>query len=165
MSGLTHQDAERLLYLEAHLLDERRWDEWLDLYTEDAVFWTPAWRNEDEPTASPDTELSLIYYEGRANLADRVWRLRSGLSVASTPIQHTAHAVSNVLLETATDQTAKVKSSWATHVFNPRRKAQHAFFGRYEHDLRREEGRWRITRKKILLLNDYIPTVVDFYML
>jgi 3-phenylpropionate/cinnamic acid dioxygenase small subunit len=37
------------------------------------------------------------------------------------------------------------------------------FFGRYEHGLRRVDGDWRIARKKILLLNDTIPTVVDFY--
>ena len=36
------------------------------------------------PTDDPDRELSLIYYRGRANLEDRVWRARSGQSVAST---------------------------------------------------------------------------------
>ena len=165
MSDLTPAKAAEFLYREAQLLDERRWDEWVDLYAEDAVFWVPAWKSEDEPTSSPDTELSLIYYEGRSNLADRVWRARSNLSVASTPLHRTAHAITNVLLEAtpATDQ-AVIKSSWATHTFNPRRKAQHVFFGLTEHTLRLEGGAWRIARKKVLLLNDYIPAVLDFYM-
>jgi 3-phenylpropionate/cinnamic acid dioxygenase small subunit len=165
MIALTSTDAAELLFSEAQLLDERRWDEWLELFTEDAVFWAPAWKNEDEPTSSPDTELSLIYHQGRSNLADRVWRLRSGLSVASIPLHRTAHAITNVQLSGPTDSAATVKSSWTVHTFNPRRKAQHVFFGRYEHGLRHEGGVWRIASKKILLLNDYIPTVVDFYML
>lgn len=28
---------------EAACLDEQRWDDWLDHYTEDAVLWAPAW--------------------------------------------------------------------------------------------------------------------------
>jgi benzoate/toluate 1,2-dioxygenase beta subunit len=165
MSSLTSAAAAEFLYREAQLLDERRWDEWLDLYTEDAVFWVPAWKSEDEPTSSPDTELSLIYYEGRSNLADRIWRVRSNLSVASTPLHRTAHAIANVLLEFADGNRAEVKSSWATHTYNPRRKTQHVFFGRSEYVLRLEGGAWRIARKKALLLNDYIPAVLDFYML
>jgi 3-phenylpropionate/cinnamic acid dioxygenase small subunit len=166
MSELTSAAAAEFLFREAMLLDERRWDEWLDLYTEDAVFWVPAWKSEDEPTSSPDTELSLIYHEGRSNLADRVWRLQSGLSIASTPLHRTVHAISNVLFAgPPTETAAAIKSTWATHTFNPRRKTQHVFFGRCEHELRREGGQWRIARKKILLLNDSIPTVLDFYML
>jgi 3-phenylpropionate/cinnamic acid dioxygenase small subunit len=42
-------------------------------------------------------------------------------------------------------------------------------FGRYEYRLRRhdEGGReyWLIARKKVLLLNDHIPTMIDFYCL
>jgi 3-phenylpropionate/cinnamic acid dioxygenase small subunit len=165
MSEMSPAQAAEFLYREAQLLDERRWDEWVELYAEDAVFWVPAWKSEDEPTSSPDTELSLIYYEGRSNLADRVWRARSNLSVASTPLHRTAHAITNVLLEppSAPDR-ALVKSSWATHMFNPRRKTQHVFFGLAEHALRLEGGVWRIARKKVLLLNDYIPAVLDFYM-
>jgi benzoate/toluate 1,2-dioxygenase subunit beta len=165
MSDMSSAKAAEFLYREARLLDERRWDEWVELYTEDAVFWVPAWKSEDEPTSSPDTELSLIYYEGRSNLADRVWRARSNLSVASTPLHRTAHAITNVLLEVApAADEAIVKSSWATHTFNPRRKTQHVFFGLSEHILRLEGGAWRIARKKALLLNDYIPAVLDFYM-
>ena len=56
------------------LLDRRCWREWLDLYSEDSVFWMPAWLDEDTTTSDPDAELSHIYYKGRHNLEDRVWR-------------------------------------------------------------------------------------------
>ncbi|MGZ8311634.1 MAG: aromatic-ring-hydroxylating dioxygenase subunit beta [Allosphingosinicella sp.] len=163
MRVLSGAEAERLLYREALLLDSGAWDEWLALYTEDASFWMPAWRDESEPTADPDAELSLIYYQGRRNLEDRVWRARSGLSVASAPRPRTVHLVTNVLVIRADEETADLSASFAVHQHDVRAERSHAFFGRYEHRLRREAEDWRIAAKKILLLNDVIPTVVDFY--
>lgn len=153
-----------VLSQEGYCLDSRNWQAWLDLYTEDAVFWLPAWRTEEELCGSPDAELSLIYYGGRGGLADRVWRAASGLSVASTPLPRTAHSVSNVVLrEPATEEGAKLAASWCTHVYDPKTHRQQTFFGLYEHDLRRGPEGWRICRKKIVLMNDRIPTSLDFY--
>ena len=39
-----------LLSREALYIDMRRWEEWIDLYHEDAIFWAPAWRNDEELT-------------------------------------------------------------------------------------------------------------------
>ena len=155
-----------VLFREGHYLDSRNWQAWLDLYTEDAVFWLPAWRSENELCGSPDSELSLIYYEGRGGLTDRVWRATSGLSVASTPLARTAHTISNVILREAdTEDEAKLAASWSTHVYDPKTHRQQTFFGLYEHDLHRGPEGWRISRKKILLMNDRIPTSLDFYCL
>jgi 3-phenylpropionate/cinnamic acid dioxygenase small subunit len=164
MSAIGDAEAARLLYEEARRLDSGEWDAWLDLYTEDALFWMPAWRDETEPTADPDRELSLIYYSGRRNLEDRVWRARSGLSVASSPRPRTVHLVTNVLVLRGGAEEAELSASFAVHRHDVRAERSHAFFGRYEHRLRREPDGWRIAAKKILLLNDVIPTVVDFYM-
>ena len=71
MSALTQSEAERLLFEEAKLLDERRFKEWLALYVEDALYWMPAWRDDGTQTQNPERELSLIYYRGRRNLEDR----------------------------------------------------------------------------------------------
>jgi len=91
MSGaLTLQAATALLHDEGLCLDERRWDDWLALYVEDAVYWVPAWKSENETTTDPARELSLIYYQGRGGLEDRIWRLKSGLSVAANPLRRTA---------------------------------------------------------------------------
>ena len=160
---LTRAEAEDLLYREAALLDDGDWDGWLALYTEDAVFWMPAWRDEETPTADPDSELSLIYYDGRTGLEDRVVRARSGQSVASKPRPRCVHCISNVVIVRADAETAEVAASFVVHLHDVRAERSHAFFGRYHHQLRREDGVWRIAGKKILLLNDVIPAVVDFY--
>ena len=38
-------EVEDFLYHEARLLDERRFHEWLDLFTEDVVYWMPTRSN------------------------------------------------------------------------------------------------------------------------
>ncbi len=50
------RDVAELIQWEATLLDRRRWEEWIDLYTEDAVYWVPSWANEEETTDDPDTQ-------------------------------------------------------------------------------------------------------------
>ena len=63
-----------LLYQEAAYLDERRWSAWLALYTEDAGFLVPAWDEDAKLTNDPQSQLSLIYYNSRVGLEDRIWR-------------------------------------------------------------------------------------------
>lgn len=163
---LTFETAQSLLFEEGNALDERRWEDWLALYTEDAHYWVPAWKSETETTSDPDAELSMIYYESRAGLEDRVWRLKSGLSVASNPLRRTVHMLSHIQLSgTHESGDALVKASGAVHVFDPKRKIQHVFFGLYTFRLRHTGDGWRISAKTIRLMNDTIPAVADVYML
>ncbi len=157
------REAEALLYREALLLDEGSYDAWLDLFTPDTEFWMPAWRNESEQTSDPDSELSLIYYQGRSNLEDRVRRVRSGLSIASKVRLRVMHAISNVLVTAQTPDSASISSCFTVHLVDVRAGRTHTFFGRYEHELVRTDRGWRISRKVIRLLNDVVPTLLDFY--
>ena len=70
-----------------------------------------------------------------------------------------------VAIEAPTPERQRLRSSWACHVFFPRSNETHAFFGRSEHELARQDGDWRIARKKIVLQNDYIPGMLDIYCL
>jgi 3-phenylpropionate/cinnamic acid dioxygenase small subunit len=164
VSAIDKSAAEELLFREALHLDRRDWDAWLALYAEDAVFWVPAWRDEASPTEDPDSELSLIYYRGRRNLEERVWRIRSGLSVASAPLPRSVHTISNVLVERAGADGASVSASFAVHLNDVRAEREHVFFGRYEYRLVAGAAGLLIASKKILLLNDRIPTVLDVYL-
>lgn len=163
---LTYETAQQLLFEDGNALDERRWQDWLALYTEDASYWVPAWKSETETTSDPDAELSMIYYESRAGLEDRVWRLESGLSVASNPLRRTVHTLSHIQFSgTHESGDTLVKASGAVHVYDPKRKTQHVFFGLYTYRLRHVGGQWRIAGKTIRLMNDTIPAVADIYML
>lgn len=168
---LTRAEAEDLLFREARLLDERKFDAWIDMYAEDVVFWMPAWKDETTPTSDPETELSLIYYEGRQNLADRVWRLRSGLSTASSIPVRVSHIVGNVMVEdgetgaNGEGNEPVVLSAFTAHHHDVRSNRTHVFFGHYRHVFRQVDGQWLIAAKTILLMNDCIPTIADLYML
>jgi 3-phenylpropionate/cinnamic acid dioxygenase small subunit len=151
LSLQTIHEVQTTLYQEALHLDAQRWDEWLGLFTEDAVFWLPAWTAEHRLSTSPERELSLIYCAARAGLEDRVPR--------------TSHAVTNCVVTPDPDASEQVvvDSSWTCHVYELKQRTQHVFFGAYQHHLACRQGQWRITRKKVVLMNDQIPTMLDFY--
>jgi 3-phenylpropionate/cinnamic acid dioxygenase small subunit len=153
-----------VLQREAIYLDEQRWDEWLALFVPDCEYWVPSWKNEETLTSNPQAELSHIYYATRAGLEDRIVRIRSRRSPASTPMPRTTHLIGSVLpLEQPGPERMKLRSSWVCHVFFPRQHDSHAFFGRSEHELALKDGTWMIAKKKTILLNDYIPTMLDVY--
>jgi 3-phenylpropionate/cinnamic acid dioxygenase small subunit len=155
------QSVLDLLSLEAALVDEQRWDEWLKLFAEDVEYWVPAWESETEHSQDPAKDMSLIYYPGRFGLEDRVFRLRSGLSSASEPPARTCHLVTNVLPMFLDDGSCRVRASWQSHVY--RFSATTTFYGSYHYVLARGGDDWLIKKKKILVLNDLIPTVLDIY--
>jgi len=156
--------AARVLYEEARALDEQRFEDWLALYAPDAVYWIPAWTDEGRLTRDPETELSLVHCT-RAQLAERVRRVEGGRSLASSPLPRTAHTISNVLAEPLSEDRLRVRSVAVTHAFNVKRRDSTHVFALAEHELARQpDGAWLIARKTITLQNDYIRTMLDFYM-
>ena len=63
--------VSELIFWEATLLDRRRWEEWIELYSEDAVFWVPSWADEENTTDDPETQLNLMYFSSRSGSEDR----------------------------------------------------------------------------------------------
>jgi len=164
MTALGQTEAAAFLYREALLLDRGDFDAWLELYTADCLFWMPAWRDDGTQTEDPERELSLIFYRGRRNLEDRVQRIRSPVSVASRVMPRVAHMIGNVLAEPlAGGARVRIDSSFIVNLQDVRSHRTHAYFGRYEHELRLENGAWKISQKIIRLMNDVVPTMVDIY--
>lgn len=160
---LTAAVAE-FLYREARLLDARRFSEWLDLFREDATFWVPAVGMDRIYTSEPETSLNFIYIVGRAGLAARVFRVESGGSLASNPLPHTRHLVTNVMVDS--DGPEGIAASANTQVVafcEPR--GQQILNGSYEYLLSREGQRFCIALKKVLLLEYVVDGYFDFFMI
>ena len=156
--------GEDILSREALYIDMRRWKEWIDLYHDDAIFWAPTWRNDEELTENVKREISLFYFESRAGIEDRVWRIETKKAPALWPLARTTHVIANPIFESPPSETEMtIHSAWTCHTYSLRDRSQHAFFGRYEHDFKKFDGAWRITRKKVILMNDYIPAVIDVF--
>lgn len=155
-----------LVYTEALCLDEQRWDDWLALYRDDAVFWIPSWKAEHQPTEDPATEVSFMYISGRQRLRERVRRVTGGKSIASMPLPRTLHCISNPLPQRDTqspDQTWRIRSNCTTQIYDPWSATLKMMACRYEHTIAKESENLRIASKKIILINDKVPTVLDFY--
>lgn len=149
------------LYREARLLDDRQWDEWLTCYAPDVTYWMPAWDDDDQLTEDPQSQISLIYYPNRDGLEDRVFRIKTERSGASTPEPRTSHTVSNV--ERLEDRGDEVDLRYNFHTLNHRYKVTDHFFGTMFVTLRQSSDGLLIARKTIVLKNDYIRQVIDIY--
>ncbi len=157
-------DGRALLELEGCYLDEHRWDDWIALFHPQCEYWVPTWTDDESLARDPRSEISHIFYANRAGLEDRVVRIRSGQSPASSPIPRTVHTISHVLpMEPPGAAEMKLRSSWATHVYFPTSKKCHAYFGRSEFLLQHSGEKWLIRGKKVVLANDYLPGMLDVY--
>ena len=87
----TRDDCLRLLELEARLLDQARYEDWLALYAEHCVIWVPA----AEKAGDPRREVA-IYFDDRRRLEDRIYRLRTGKAWSQVPASRTVRLVTNI---------------------------------------------------------------------
>jgi benzoate/toluate 1,2-dioxygenase beta subunit len=149
------------LYREARLLDDREWDAWLSCYAEDVVYWMPAWDDDDQPTSDPQREISLMYYPDRGGLEDRVFRIKTERSGASTPEPRTSHNLANI--ELLAQREGEVDVRYNFHTLSHRYRVTDQYFGTAFVTLRKRGAQWLIANKKIVLKNDYIRQVLDVY--
>ncbi|MCJ0905857.1 benzoate 1,2-dioxygenase small subunit [Rhodococcus sp. ARC_M6] len=159
---LTQHTIEQFLYRESRYLDDREFEKWIECYHPDSEFWMPAWADDGELTTDPQTEISLIYYPNRGGIEDRVFRIRTDRSSAtSLPEPRTGHNISNVEMTSQRGTQVDVRFNWFT--LYCRYNSVDTYFGTsfYTIDFAGEQP--LIMKKKVVLKNDYIHHVVDVY--
>lgn len=160
--NVTRDAVAAFLYREARYLDDKDWDNWLALYAVDAVFWMPSWDDDDQLVEDPQKDISLIYYGQRQGLEDRVFRIKTERSSAtSLPEPRTSHNLSNIEILEETGGAVDLRFNWFTLSF--RYKATDTYFGSSYYRLDTTGNDFRILNKKVVLKNDYIHQVVDIY--
>lgn len=158
---LTYDDVRAFLYREARYLDDRDWDQWLNLYTEDCTYWMPAWDEDGQLTRDPQSEISLMWYGRRAGLEDRVFRIRTGRSSATEAPTRTTHQTTNIEILDQKGPLCYVRHNFLTLVVRYNELQQ--VCGTTFCTLRTERGSTKIQAKKIVLHTDYIRHIVDVY--
>lgn len=161
MTQQLQYQVEQFLYQKSALCDAFDWDAYLELYDEDSEYHIPQWINDHEYVTDPNQGLSYIYYENRAGLEDRVFRIRTGKAASAHPLPRLLHAIHNVRVKTLEDGFIEVKAGWTTHV--NRQGIQGCFYGHVTYLLRQVDDSFRIRRQHTILLNDKIDSVLDFY--
>ena len=162
-SSLSVEDVRQFLYREARFLDDKDWESWLALYAPDAEFWMPSW-DDDELVTDPQTQISLIWYSHKGGLEDRVFRISTERSSAtSMPGPRTSHNINNVEILRQGNGVCELRFNWVT--FSYRYKTVDTYFGTSFYTLDTTAAQPLIKRKKVILKNDYIHHVVDIYHL
>ncbi len=142
----TRSTVEDFLYAEAALLDRHNYAAWLELFTPDGLYWVPA----GGQNADPDSRVSIIY-DDHARLAERIWRLESGLAYAQEPRSETAHSVTNVRVGQADDGEIEVNA--VLSVAEWRRGRQSLYTGYIRYLLRPSDDGLRIALRRVDLIN------------
>jgi len=151
---LALHEVQDFLYREAELLDERRYEEWLDLFTEDARYFMPMRRNvphdeREREFTREGTDVSW-FDEGKDTLARRVAQIRTGIHWAEEPPSRICHMVSNVQVLHASESELGVKSRFL--IYRNRVETEtDVLVGKREDLLRRVNGGFKIARRKIVL--------------
>lgn len=142
------KEIEAFIQFECQLLDDRHFEDWLELFTEDSYYWCPTQPDQ----ASPLDTLS-IFYDTRELLETRIMRLRHPSIHVQTPPSRTRHILSYIRLEDGvpSDNEFTVGSNFL--VLEYRQDNQRIFGGTFHHRLRRTGADFAIAWKKIDLLN------------
>jgi 3-phenylpropionate/cinnamic acid dioxygenase small subunit len=146
MSVPDRRAIEDFLIHEAALLDDRKFEEWRELFDEKGYYWVPL---RPEQT-SPDEEASL-FYDTREVMATRFERLRHPRIHAQTPPHRTSHLIGNVAIVEADADAWTVRSSLI--MVDYRLRVQRLFAGKVHHRLRPEAKSFRILWKRVDLIN------------
>ncbi len=153
----SEEEINRLILLEARLIDEWKLNAWLELFTDDAIYWLPM--DED---ADPKVTASVLYDDLRI-LRARVHQMLVEIRIAQTPRSETLHLVTNVEIDVLDNDRAAVGYNLVVLELRTgdwRQKGlgnERLFAGRCAMQLQKTNMNWKIKEKRILLMNRHQP--------
>jgi 3-phenylpropionate/cinnamic acid dioxygenase small subunit len=146
-------DVEQFLFHEAALLDDRRFEDWLNLLAGDLEYWMPvrstrALGDEANEFAKPGE--SAFFDDDKASMEQRVRKLYTGFAWAEDPPSRTRHFVSNVRIDAVDGEVVDVRCNFI--VYRSRLAAdEDLWVGRREDRLRRDRESFLIARRHLYL--------------
>jgi 3-phenylpropionate/cinnamic acid dioxygenase small subunit len=152
---LLRDELTEFLYAEAELLDEGRYEDWLELLTDDVSYTMPLRLNvavgdvAERSSTRAGTEVCW-FDDGKDVLRKRVAQLRTGVHWAEEPLSRVSHLVTNVRLQSVEEPEVVVSCRFLVHR-NRVADETDFFVGRRHDTLRRTDGGWKICRRELLL--------------
>lgn len=153
-----HYEVEQLLYRQAELLDSKQWQAWIDLFTDDGVYWMPP-----DPSCKTWDGTPAIFAEDKNLMNVRMGRVLHPDAWSQRPLWGTNHVVSNVVIEDQKGNGELVARS-RFHMMELRRDDVRHFAGAYTHHLKKIGDVYRIKLQRVDMTNaqaayDYVLQV------
>ncbi len=141
-------ELARFVCREARLIDEKRLDEWYELFAKDALYWMPLARGQTDPHRH-----TSLFCEDRFLLKVRIERLKNPLSHSQQQPSFCQHVLQRpeVVRRNADRQEYSTRTPFM--YLETRLDEQFVLGGVAHHDLRWRDGRLEIAVKRIELLN------------
>src|SRR4051812_5983453 len=154
----TQHTVEQFLYRQAEVLDAKRWQDYIDLFTADGVYWMPA-----DPADKHWDGIPSIFAEDKNLMTVRMKRLQHPDAWSQRPLWGTNHIVGNVIIEKESANGDLVARS-RFHMMELRRDTVRHFAGSYQHHLKKTTGGYRIKQQRVDMTNaqaayDYVLQV------
>lgn len=154
----TQHAVEQFLFRQAELLDTKRWQDYIDLFTPDGIYWMPP-----DPSHTTWEGMSAIFAEDKNLMTVRVNRVLHPDAWSQRPQWGTNHVVGNVMIESEKPNGDVVARS-RFHMMELRRDDVRHFAGSYVHHLSRTKNGYRIKLQRVDMTNaqaayDYVLQV------
>jgi benzoate/toluate 1,2-dioxygenase beta subunit len=154
--SLQHE-VEQFLYRQSELLDAKQWQAWIDLFTDDGVYWMPA-----DPAHKHWDGVPSIFAEDKNLMNVRMRRVLHPDAWSQRPLWGTNHVVSNAVIEKSEGDAVFVRSRF--HMLELRRDDVRHFAGSYRHHLQKTAAGYRIKLQRVDMTNaqatyDYVLQV------
>jgi 3-phenylpropionate/cinnamic acid dioxygenase small subunit len=144
----TDQELIDFVVRETRLIDQQRFDEWLDLYADDAFYWMPLEWNQTDPRLT-----CSLMYEDKLLLSIRVERLKGARTFSQKPKSRCHHVLQTPQVD-ARDTAANRYVTWTPmHYIETRLDEQTLYAAWATHHLSVEDGKLRIKLKRVDLIN------------
>jgi 3-phenylpropionate/cinnamic acid dioxygenase small subunit len=144
----TDADLVRLVYREARLIDEKRFDEWYELFSEDAYYWVPL-----APNQTDGERHTSLAYEDKLLLKLRIERLRNPKSWSQHPESRPHHVLQQPEIESRDDARGIYQMRTAQIYLETRGDEQQVYGATVFHTLRVQGERLLIQLKRVNLVN------------
>ena len=148
VSEVPYEALCQFLYKEARLLDQRKFDEWNDLFVEGGMYWIPLEEDQEDPL----NHLSLAYEDTMMRQV-RINRLNHDRAWSQKPRSRTSHTVSAIVVEAVCDVSNQLVVGSAFTMAEWRSFGLRTFAGLYKHTLRVTDGRLQIVEKRVDLID------------
>lgn len=148
MAAPSDRELSDFVLGEARLLDEQRFEEWLDLFTDDAHYWMPLEWGQTDPRLT-----ASLMYEDRLLLKIRVERLKGSRTYSQKPRSRCHHLLQVPRIERR-DEAANLYETWTPmHYVESRGDRQDFYAAWTTHHLVAVDGRIKIRLKRVDLVN------------